>query len=80
MNGGVRYTGHNYGDTLNLLRFPDTTVFDIGASYVLPVYGKQLTLRGTIQNLFDRDYWVVSQAHVSAAPPRTFMVNAQVDF
>jgi len=80
LDGGVRYTGHDYGDTLNLLRFPSTVVFDVGASYVLPVYGKRLTIRGHIQNLFDRDYWVVSQAQVSAAAPRIFTLNAQVDF
>ena len=80
LDGGVRYTGHNYGDTLNLLRFPSSTVFDVGASYVLPVYGKQLLVRGHIQNLLDHNYWVVSQAQVSAAPPRTFTLNAQVNF
>jgi len=80
IDGGAHYTGHSYGDTLNLLRFPSYAVFDVGASYVLPVYGKQLTLRAHVQNLFDRNYWVVSQAQVSAGPPRTFTLNAQVDF
>jgi outer membrane receptor protein involved in Fe transport len=28
----------------------------------------------------DRDYWVVSQAQVSAGPPRTYTLNAEVDF
>jgi iron complex outermembrane receptor protein len=80
VDGGVRYTGHSYGDTLNLLRFPSYPVFDIGASYVLPVYGKQLTLRAHVQNLLDRNYWVDSQAQVSAGPPRTYTLNAEVDF
>jgi iron complex outermembrane receptor protein len=80
LDGGARYTGHSYGDTLNLLHFPSYAVFDVGASYVLPVYGKRLTLRAHVQNLFDRDYWVVSQAQVSAGPPRTYTLNAEVDF
>lgn len=80
IDGGARYTGHNYGDTLNLLHFPSYAVFDFGASYRLPVYGKQLILRAHVQNLFDRTYWVVSQNQVSAGPPRTFTFNAQVDF
>ncbi len=80
VDGGVRYTGHSYGDTLNLLRFPSYPVFDVGASYVLPVYGKQLTLRAHVQNLLDRNYWVDSQAQVSAGPPRTYALNAEVDF
>jgi iron complex outermembrane receptor protein len=80
LDGGARYTGHSYGDTLNLLHFPSYAVFDVGASYVLPVYGKQLTLRAHVQNLFDRQYWVVSQAQVSAGAPRTFTLNAEVDF
>jgi iron complex outermembrane receptor protein len=80
LDGGARYTGHNYGDTLNLLRFPSYPVFDVGASYALPVYGKQLILRAHVQNILDRNYWVVSQDQVSAGPPRTYTLNAEVDF
>jgi len=80
LDGGARYTGHSYGDTLNLLHFPSYAVFDAGASYALPVYGKQLVLRAHVQNIFDRNYWVVSQAQVSAGPPRTYTLNAEVDF
>jgi len=80
LDGGARYTGHSYGDTLNLLHFPSYAVFDAGASYALPVYGKQLVLRAHVQNIFDRTYWVVSQAQVSAGPPRTYTLNAEVDF
>jgi len=80
VNGGIRYVGDGYGDSLQLLKFPGETLFDIGASYTLPVYGKTLIVRGAIQNLTDRQYWVFSQAQVSAGAPRTFSLNAQVDF
>jgi iron complex outermembrane receptor protein len=80
LTGGVRYLSHSYTDTLNLTRFAGATIFDVGASYTLPVYGKKLVLRGNIQNLTDRGYWVTSQNQISAAPPRTFWLNAEVDF
>jgi iron complex outermembrane receptor protein len=80
VNGGVRYIGDGYGDSLQLLKFPDATLFDIGASYELPVYGRTLKIRGRIDNLTDRQYWVFGQAQVSAGAPRTFNLNAEVDF
>jgi iron complex outermembrane receptor protein len=80
VNGGVRYIGDGYGDSLQLLKFPDATLFDIGASYELPVYGRTLKIRGRIDNLTDRQYWVFGQAQVSAGAPRTFSLNAEVDF
>jgi iron complex outermembrane receptor protein len=46
----------------------------------MPVYSRTLKIRGSIQNLADRQYWVFSQAQVSAGAPRTFSLSAQVDF
>jgi iron complex outermembrane receptor protein len=80
VNGGVRYVGDGYGDSLELLKFSDATLFDVGASYEMPVYGRTLRVRGAIQNIADKQYWVFSQAQVSAGAPRTFSLNAEVDF
>jgi iron complex outermembrane receptor protein len=80
VNGGVRYVGDGYGDSLELLKFSDATLFDVGASYEMPVYGRTLKVRGAIQNIADKQYWVFSQAQVSAGAPRTFSLNAAVDF
>jgi iron complex outermembrane receptor protein len=80
LNGGVRYIGDGYGDSLQLLKFPDATLFDIGASYEMPVYGKTLRIRGRIDNITDRQYWVFGQAQLSAGAPRTFSLNAEVSF
>jgi len=80
LNGGVRYVGDGYGDSLQLLKFPDVTLFDIGASYETPVYGKTLRIRGRIDNITNRQYWVFGQAQVSAGAPRTFSLNAEVSF
>jgi len=63
-----------------LLKFSDVTLFDVGASYETPVYGKTLRIRGRIDNITDRQYWVFGQAQVSAGAPRTFSLNAEVSF
>ena len=80
LNGGVEYIAPGYGDSLQLLKFTDSTVFNIGASYRREVYGKTLTLRGTVANLLNRDYWAYSQSQVSAAPPRNYSLSVAVDF
>jgi iron complex outermembrane receptor protein len=80
VNGGVRYIGDGYGDSLELLKFSDATLFDVGASYETPVYGRTVRVRGAIQNITGKNYWVFTQGQISAGAPRTFSLNAEVDF
>jgi iron complex outermembrane receptor protein len=83
VDGGVRYTGRGYGDSANLLRFPSETVFDVGAGYDVPGFGRPVTVRAAIQNIFDREYWVFGSngaggIEISSGEPRTFSVNVKV--
>jgi iron complex outermembrane recepter protein len=83
LDAGVRYTGRGYGDSANLLRFPSVTVFDLGAGYEVPGFGRPVTVRVAIQNVFDREYWVFGAngeggIDLSAGEPRTFNLNFKV--
>ncbi len=61
---------------------PDWTRFDIGARYSTRVEQRPLTLRATVQNVFDREYWsgVASYGAFSLGAPRSLLFSASVDF
>lgn len=57
--GGVRYNGRTYGDTANLIRIPDYTLFDLFLRYDFGAgqsVREGLALSLNARNLFDRRY------------------------
>ena len=79
------YTGARFADAANALRVPGWTRFDVGASYGLDVGGRAVTLRGQVENVFDRGYWASVGGYPGAGylvvgAPRTFKLSASVDF
>ncbi|MCB5185103.1 TonB-dependent receptor [Methylobacillus gramineus] len=75
------YTGKQYVNQANTLSIPSWTRIDIGGRYQTSIAGRNTTLRATIQNLADRDYWsgITSWGAVSPAIPRTFVLSASID-
>ncbi|MGC4235795.1 MAG: TonB-dependent receptor, partial [Niabella sp.] len=81
LNARVVYTDAQYADQANQLRLSAWTRFDIGASYKTRIGGKATTLRASVENVFDSDYWATSnEGYLFIGTPRTILVSATVDF
>jgi iron complex outermembrane receptor protein len=80
LNTRVTRTGATlYSNTSNL-KVPSWTRTDIGARYITKAAGQVITYRANIENLFDKNYWVMQNGYVGTASGRTFVLSAQVDF
>ncbi|WP_036168568.1 TonB-dependent siderophore receptor [Massilia sp. 9096] len=79
-----RYSGKKAFDVENSVFVPGYHVFGLGASYRLALAGTRVTVRGRVDNLFDKFYWgdVTPQlgGYLIPGAPRTFRLSAQVDF
>ncbi|MGC3984464.1 MAG: TonB-dependent receptor [Pseudorhodoferax sp.] len=85
LNGRLNYTGSQYANLANTLRVGSWTTVDVGARYAMPVGQNLLTLRGSVTNLADRNYWASVGGYPGAnylvqGNPRTFVVSATYDF
>lgn len=79
VNGRVIHTSSMYADATNRLRVDSWTRLDLGARYATKVAGKSLVLRANLENVADKNYWVISN-YVTVGAPRTLMLSAAVDF
>lgn len=82
LNARMVYTGTQFVNFANTQRIPGWTRFDLGARYVLRAMGKDVVLRGNVENVADKSYWAGSfnDGFVTQGGPRTFKVSASVDF
>ncbi len=82
LEGRAVYTGRQWVNSANTLKLDDWWRFDVGARYVTPIHGTDVTIRAYVTNLFDRDYWVgsFSDGYVTMSEGRTFMLSTSVDF
>ena len=80
LNGRVIHTSGSYLTDANTLRFKSWERYDIGARYSTKVSGKAVVLRGAIENVFNKNYWLTQGTYVGVASPRTAVVSASVDF
>ncbi|KQQ62473.1 energy transducer TonB [Pseudomonas sp. Leaf127] len=82
LTGGAIYTDRQYINQANTQQLDAWTRFDMGARYTTRIDGRPTTLRATVQNVFDREYWsgVASYGAFSPGYPRTLQVSATVDF
>lgn len=81
----VVHTGKNYADSGNTLEVDSWTRLDMGMRYLFDYGSLPVTLRGRIDNVFDRDYWASSggfpeNGYLVAGAPRSLVVTASVDF
>ena len=83
VDGLWQYSGKKAFDVENRVFVPDYHVFGAGASYALKLGATRVTLRGRVDNLFDKFYWrdVTPSlgGYLLAGAPRTFRLSAQFD-
>ncbi|MET4577438.1 TonB-dependent receptor [Ottowia thiooxydans] len=72
------HTGSQYVDPANTQKIPSWTRFDVGARYALRAAGRPLTLRASITNLFDRNYFESTRLFTGSA--RSISLSATVSF
>src|SRR5206468_11771324 len=79
-----RYSGKKAFDVENSVFVPGYHVFGLGASYRLALGATKVTVRGRVDNLFDKFYWgdVTPElgGYLIPGAPRTFRLSAQLDF
>jgi iron complex outermembrane recepter protein len=81
LNGRVLYTSSQFLDAENTLEIPGWTRFDLGARYQTRFGKTPVTLRASVENLFDRNYWASANAgQLLLGAPRTFLLSASFDY
>jgi iron complex outermembrane receptor protein len=77
---GLR-TSTQYVDVANTQQLPAWTRVDIGARYRFDAGGKSVTLRASIENLLNRNYWQsAAREGLTMGAPRTLLVSATTEF
>lgn len=76
------HTSSQYVDVANTQQIPGWTRYDLGARYALKAGATPLTLRATVENLFNKSYWASAPDSLGIAlgAPRTVLMSATVDF
>lgn len=84
LTGRVVHTGEQTANIANTLFLEDWTRVDIGARYVAVVAGKPMTLRVSLDNVADADYWASAfdsfRPDLQLGSPRTFKASLTYDF
>lgn len=82
LTSGAIHTGRQYVNQANTQQLDAWTRFDVGARYATRLAQRPTTLRATVQNVFDREYWsgVASYGAFSQGSPRTLLLSATIDF
>lgn len=80
LNTRVTRTGSMWYSDANTVKVPGWTRADVGARYISKAGGQVVTYRANIENLFDKNYWVMQNGYVGTSSGRTFVLSAQVDF
>ncbi|WP_454688695.1 TonB-dependent siderophore receptor [Achromobacter aloeverae] len=80
LNGRVIYTSSMYFNAANTMKLPAWTRYDLGARYRTRVMGKPVVFRATVENLFNKTYWLTSGTYATVGAPRTVLLSAQIDF
>lgn len=82
LNARGIYTAATPYDVANTLALPSWSRYDIGARYRTALLGKPLTVRASVENVFNKSYWLSSSTLLTvstAAAPRTVLLSAQFD-
>ena len=65
----------------NSKSIPGYTIYDVGARYAMRVASHPVTLRGTVNNVTNKDYWGIPlTTTLGLGAPRTVQLSASVDF
>ncbi|HSI46485.1 MAG TPA: TonB-dependent receptor [Methylophilus sp.] len=75
------HTGEQYLDPENTQKIPSWNRYDLGARYAFTAGKVPVTLRGSIENLFDKNYWLsAARQGLSVGAPRTVLLSVTADF
>lgn len=84
LTGRVTHTGEQFADVANTLTLNDWTTVDLGARYVFAAGEAPVTLRLTVDNVFDDAFWASSFDVFSPAllqgMPRSVRASASIAF
>ncbi|WP_437882557.1 TonB-dependent siderophore receptor [Pseudomonas sp. LRF_L74] len=81
LNGLLLRTGGQFYDTGNVYSIPAWTRVDLGARYAFKVDQRDVTVRASLENVADKDYWASTNGgYLTQGAPRTLKVSATVDF
>ncbi|WP_296722256.1 TonB-dependent siderophore receptor [Erythrobacter sp.] len=84
LTGRVTHTGEQFADAANTLTLDDWTTVDLGARYVFAAGDAPVTLRLTVDNVFDDAFWASSFDAFTPAllqgTPRTVRASASIAF
>ncbi|MGO0788565.1 TonB-dependent receptor [Herbaspirillum seropedicae] len=85
LNGRATYTSTQYVDAANQLELPSWVRYDLGARYLTDIGGHAVTLRASIDNVANRNYWqsaggASNSGYLVAGNPRTFSTSVSVTF
>ncbi len=74
-------TGAQYVDVANTQRLPAWTRFDLGVRYRFATGPVPVTLRATVENVMNRNYWLsAAREGLTVGAPRTLLVSLTADF
>ncbi|KVX02182.1 TonB-dependent receptor [Shewanella frigidimarina] len=82
VNLGAKYFGETTLDSNNTWELPAYTLFYTGVSYSTMIDDKTLTVIGTVDNLFDEEFWAAGDAFgaLRIGEPRSFAVKVKMSF
>jgi iron complex outermembrane receptor protein len=74
-------TGGQYADAANNLSLPTWNRFDVGARYNFKVDQRDVTVRATVENVANKDYWASAQGgFLTQGDPRLVKLSGSIDF
>ncbi|MCB5183989.1 TonB-dependent receptor [Methylobacillus gramineus] len=75
------HTSPQYVNAANTQKIPTWTRYDLGARYAFVAGKTPITVRGTIENLFDKNYWLsAAREGLTVGAPRTVLLSVTADF
>lgn len=85
LTGNISHSSKRYADNANTLLVDGYTLLDIGARYKTRLYGKEISLTGSISNLTGEKYWTSvggypDNGYLVAGEPTAFKLSASMDF
>lgn len=74
-------TSSQYVDAANTQKLPGWTRVDLGARYAFTAGNTPLTVRASVENVFNKDYWQsAAREGLTLAAPRTLLLSVSADF
>jgi iron complex outermembrane receptor protein len=80
LTGRALYTSSQYLNVLNTQRIPDWTRLDLGARYRVQNAKTPITVRATVENVFDKAYWAsTGGGYLTLGAPLSVLLSVSVD-